>query len=57
MGVEIRMIKTAEPDSALRYVANVYSEHLTDTDILKLAEGRGLAVGVLGSRALQAAQS
>jgi hypothetical protein len=41
----------------MRYAGLIYAEHLTDTDLLRLADERGLAFGVLGSQALQAAQS
>lgn len=41
----------------MRYAGLTYADHLTDADLLRIAGERGLAFGVLGSQALQAAQS
>ncbi|MFI5271081.1 MAG: hypothetical protein ACHQT9_03495 [Candidatus Saccharimonadales bacterium] len=55
--VHMGPLMTAEPDSTSRYFAQAMARlHLTDWDILQLAGERGLAPGVLGSRAIHAAQ-
>lgn len=54
--MHLGLLLKAEPDDASRYYAHALSRmHLTDRDIIQLADERGLAPGILGSRAVQAA--